>query len=115
MQLSRAILRRSGIFDFVLQRFVDGVLVPFATYGQISLEEARFLSELAAEAQSERPIIEIGSLFGSSTKVLLTAKKPDQPLIAVDLFSWNPAQLTPEQHFMVTTLGLECFAEKIRG
>lgn len=114
-RVARALLRRSGITDFARKRFVQEVLVPFVTFGQISLEEARYLAELAQQARGTQPIIEIGTLFGSSTKVLLLNKDHDQPMVAVDLFSWNPAQLTSEQHYMVTTMGLRAFAGEAAG
>jgi hypothetical protein len=31
-------------------------------------------------------------------------------MISVDLFRWNPAELTQTQHYKVTTLGLHAFA-----
>ncbi|MGH7463320.1 MAG: hypothetical protein ACREMA_20115, partial [Longimicrobiales bacterium] len=37
---------------------------------EISLAEARFLGELIQRAPAGRPIIEIGTLFGASTRVL---------------------------------------------
>jgi hypothetical protein len=88
----------------------EHMILPFATQGQIELEEAIFLAELTREVRDGGPIIEIGTLFGSSTRVILQNKGTNQPLIAVDHFSWNPAHLTPEQHCTVTTLGLRAFA-----
>ena len=43
--------------------------------GEISLEEARFLSELVKSVQSNGPIVEIGTLFGKSTFVLLLGSR----------------------------------------
>jgi len=67
--------------------------------GQISIAEARFLSELVRSSDPTRPIIEIGTLFGHSTIVMTLAKTLTQQLITVDNFSWNPLGLSPEAHF----------------
>lgn len=67
---------------------------------------------MALEARGTRPVIEVGSLFGSSTKVLLLNKSDKQPIVAVDRFSWNPAHLTPEQHYMIATAGLQAFTRE---
>ena len=36
-------------------------------------------------------------------------------MISVDLFRWNPAELTQTQHYKVTTLGLHAFAAQASG
>ncbi|MBX3426411.1 MAG: class I SAM-dependent methyltransferase [Pirellulales bacterium] len=36
------------------------------------------------------PIVEIGALFGWTTQLLASLKRPEQALIAVDNFCWNP-------------------------
>jgi hypothetical protein len=115
MSLMGRIARATGVYGFLQEHYVQRILVPFVTSGQISLEEAIFPAELTREARGNGPIIEIGTLFGSSTKVILVNKGPQQPLIAVDLFCWNPSQLTQTQHYMVTTLGLHAFAGKTSG
>jgi hypothetical protein len=115
MSLTGRIARLTGVYDFVQERYVQRILIPFATSGQIFLEEARFLAELTRETRGDRPIIEIGNLFGCATKVLLLNKDPQQPAIAVVLFCWNPAQLTQTQHHLVTELGLYTFAGHTSG
>ena len=70
--------------------------------GQLSLEESRLLSELVRASDSERPIIEIGTLFGYSTTVITLAKKRSQRLITVDNYCWNPLGISPETHFQIT-------------
>lgn len=70
--------------------------------GQISIVEARLLQELVRESDPTRPIIEIGTLFGFSTIVMALAKHPQQRLITVDNYSWNPLGISPEVHFAVT-------------
>jgi hypothetical protein len=42
--------------------------------------------------------------------VILLNKSPLQPVIAVDLFNWNPAHLSPDQHYRILSLGLRSFA-----
>jgi hypothetical protein len=118
MSLMRRIALVSGvysIYSLFRQMLFQRMLLPFATEGQISLEEAVFLGELTREARGDGPIVEIGALFGSSTKVILLNKAREQPVLAVDLFSWNPAHLTPKQHYTVTTLGLRAFAGESSG
>ena len=115
MSLMLRITQVTGIYYLFQKKFFQMMLLPFATKGQISLEEAIFLAELTREARGEGPIVEVGTLFGSSTKVILLNKAPQQPLLAVDIFNWNPAHLTPEQHYRVTTLGLQAFAGDASG
>ena len=50
--------------------------------GQISLIEARALGGLVRGADPERPIIEIGTLFGWSTLVMTLSKADDQEVIS---------------------------------
>jgi predicted O-methyltransferase YrrM len=69
---------------------------------EISLSAARFLGELVRRAAPGRPIVEIGTLFGSSTRVLIMFKPVETPLITVDSFRWNPHGLTREQHARIT-------------
>src|SRR5688572_9170076 len=65
---------------------------------EISVSEARFLGELVRRAARGQPIIEIGTLFGSSTRLLILFKPVETPLITVDSFRWNPHGLTRAQH-----------------
>lgn len=39
--------------------------------GQISIEESQFLFELVSGSDPTRPIIEVGTLYGASTLILL--------------------------------------------
>jgi len=71
--------------------------------GQLSIEEARLLSELVRQSDPSRPIIEIGTLFGFSTTVMVLAKRPEQRLITVDNFSWNPLGISTKAHFSITS------------
>jgi len=75
--------------------------------GEISMNESRFLMELVQSARLAGPIIEIGSLFGSSTKIILISKKPEQIVISVDNYSWNPFDFPSELHQDLTAQLLE--------
>lgn len=76
----------------------------------ISLEEARFLMQLVSRLGTRGPILEIGTLFGWSTRVLALAKPDGMRLITVDNYSWNPLGLTPEEHRWVTHASLTAIA-----
>jgi len=71
-------------------------------FGEITMEEARFLGDLVRRAPMEGPIIEIGTLFGWSTRIITMAKPVEQPLITVDNCIWNPWGLSPEEHRWLT-------------
>ncbi len=80
--------------------------------GQITLAEARFLAELMRGLASPGPIVEIGTLFGWSTSVIVLAKDPERELITVDNYSWNPFGLPPALHEATTHAAL---ADAIAG
>jgi predicted O-methyltransferase YrrM len=75
--------------------------------GQITLEESRFLGSVIRELDSNRPIIEVGTLFGWSTRVIALYKPQGMELITVDAYKWNPLGLSPEHHAAITTNILE--------
>jgi predicted O-methyltransferase YrrM len=79
---------------------------------ETSLEESRFLGNLAQRVADDGCIIEIGTLFGSSTRVLALFKPPTAKLITVDSFSWNPHGLTRRHHARLTRALL---AEAVHG
>jgi len=70
--------------------------------GQLSIEECRLLGELVRKSDSQRPIIEIGTLFGFSTIIITIFKQQSQELITVDNYSWNPLGISPEAHYRIT-------------
>lgn len=70
--------------------------------GEVSLEESRFLGELVRRAPADRPIVEIGTLFGTSTRILALFKARETPLITVDSFRWNPHGLPRPLHARIT-------------
>ena len=84
--------------DYKELQIIKTLLAP----SQVSLEEARFLGALTAGADKTRPILEIGTLFGYSTRIIALSKDPAQPLITVDNYSWNPLGISPEIHFKAT-------------
>jgi hypothetical protein len=44
------------------------------------------------------PIIEIGTLLGITTTAMALVKAPEQKIITVDLYCWNPWGFTPDVH-----------------
>ena len=92
--LNRLLIRLPG-YRALAQRLLRGS-------SEVSLMEGRFLGELVRRAAPQRPIIEIGTLFGSSTRIMALFKDPATPLLTVDRFGWNPFGLRPAQHRSVT-------------
>jgi predicted O-methyltransferase YrrM len=68
-------------------------------YGGVREDELPLLEALVHEAADHPgPIIEIGTLLGLTTVILAALKRPDQRLITVDSYVWNPWSLSPEEH-----------------
>jgi len=62
-------------------------------------EAVPFLQRLVRESRRHPgPIIEIGTLLGITTTHMALAKAPEQRIITVDLYCWNPWGLSPEIH-----------------
>lgn len=62
-------------------------------------EAVPFLQRLVRESRRySGPIIEIGTLLGVTTTHMALAKAPEQRIITVDLYCWNPWGLTPAIH-----------------
>jgi hypothetical protein len=72
------------------------------SYGEITLVESIFLSELIQGLTVPGPIVEIGTLFGRSTLVIAANKDSKRELITIDNYSWNPLGLKPEVHSRIT-------------
>src|SRR5688572_5138150 len=70
--------------------------------GQVSLTEARFLGELVRSLRATGPIVEIGTLFGWTARIITLNKDPGRELITVDGYFWNPLGLAPDDHSRVT-------------
>lgn len=49
------------------------------------------------------PIIEIGTLLGLTTTTMALVKAPEQKIITVDLYCWNPWGFTPDVHEALTS------------
>jgi predicted O-methyltransferase YrrM len=102
----KKLLKATRIYDRLEEHFIEKLLIPFAAVGPISVREAGFLAHITRGLQSDRPIIEIGMLFGRSTWFIATNKKDNQRLIAVDNFSWNPCGISPRHHRRLTEVVL---------
>jgi predicted O-methyltransferase YrrM len=98
--MTEAFRRRAGIDKWVERALEMPV-------GQVSLTEARFLGDIVRSLSESGPIVEIGTLFGWSTKVIVLHKESNRDLITVDGFYWNPLGLSPQDHFRVTAGILE--------
>lgn len=48
------------------------------------------------------PIIEVGTLVGITTTNMALAKTPEQKIITVDVYCWNPWGLSPDTHEALT-------------
>lgn len=76
--------------------------VPALSSGELTLSETKFLMDIIGELTVPGPIIEIGTLFGSSARAIVLAKEQERALICVDAYCWNPLRLPPELHFQIT-------------
>lgn len=71
--------------------------------GGLTSEEGARVCELVREASAFRgPIVEFGTLFGLTTRLMAGAKSEGQAIISVDNFCWNPFGLTPRLHEQFT-------------
>lgn len=53
-------------------------------------------------AKHPGPIVEIGTLLGVTTTNMALVKAPQQKIITVDVFCWNPWGLSPDAHEALT-------------
>jgi len=74
-----------------------------ARSGELSVGEARFLGQLASQVTPGDPLIEIGTLFGTSAKVLVMFKPSASRLITVDNYRWNPYGFSRRMHYQLTS------------
>lgn len=70
----------------------------FVFGGLTTADEARLVELVRRAAGHDGPILEFGTLFGITTRLIATAARPDQPVITLDNFSWNPFGLPPAVH-----------------
>ena len=72
--------------------------------GGLTADEETALARLVVEA-GPGPVIEFGTLFGLTTRLIAQAARPDQRVITVDNFCWNPFGLPAPLH--------EAFARRV--
>jgi hypothetical protein len=99
-RVRRAIRRVAGTDEWIC----SALTLPL---GQISLGESRALGALVAGLTEPGPIVEVGTLFGWSTRVMVLFKDPTRELITVDSYVWNPLLLPAEQHARATGAALQ--------
>jgi predicted metal-dependent enzyme (double-stranded beta helix superfamily) len=81
-------------WDLTGMAFQEGTIFP---------EEQPLLRELVEASNAlPGPIIEIGTLFGSTTTLLALWKAPQKKIVTVDNYSWNPWQISPLVHRRLT-------------
>jgi hypothetical protein len=65
----------------------------------VEAEGLSLIERLVVESRKYRgPIIEIGTLIGITTTKIALAKAPEQKVITVDAYCWNPWGLSPDTH-----------------
>ena len=102
MKLISFFLHKSGLFTRLQEHFLETLLMNCAVRCQISMREARFLAEITKDLRTPGPIVEIGTLFGRSTRAICTTKEANREFLTVDNFFWNPCGLSKEQHSGLT-------------
>ncbi len=70
----------------------------FALGGLTAEEDLRIAELVHAAAGWPGPIVEFGTLFGLTTRLIAAEKRAGQPVITVDNFCWNPFGLPPALH-----------------
>ena len=98
--LARSIIRnRADLVSLVLgyTRFVDAKADGF--WGSLTEEEEETLSSIIKDiVKDQGPIIEFGTLFGTTTLLIAGIKGLNQKLITLDNFSWNPFMMSSKDH-----------------
>jgi len=89
------------------ERDAEAVMRAPLEAGQITFEESLALYETTRSIEGPGPVVEVGTLFGSSTRIMALAKDPGRPLISVDIYRWNPLGLGPDSHFGLTSFLLQ--------
>lgn len=68
-------------------------------WGSITREDMlAIIKNVEKAATYPGSIIEIGALFGFTTQLIAAHKPKEKPLIAVELFCWNPFGLSRDDH-----------------
>ena len=72
---------------------------PERALGTLTAEEEGRIAELVGRAAShDGPILEFGTLFGLSTRLIAMHAPSGRRVITIDNFSWNPLALPPALH-----------------
>jgi hypothetical protein len=66
--------------------------------GLSATDEAGLAALVARAAVHPGPVVEFGTLFGVTTRLIAAAAAPGQAVITVDNFSWNPFGLPTAAH-----------------
>ena len=61
-------------------------------------DEARLVDLVQRAAAHDGPLVEFGTLFGVTTRLIAATARPGQKVITLDNFSWNPFGLPPAVH-----------------
>jgi Methyltransferase domain len=78
----------------------------------VEAEGIPFIQRLVRESRKNSgPIVEVGTLLGITTTNIALAKAPDQKIITVDLYCWNPWGFAPEVHEAITAQMLHYLVE----
>lgn len=70
----------------------------FALGGLTHVEEMEIIKLVQKAKQFSGPIIEFGTLFGITTKLMASVAAESQRIVTVDNFCWNPFGLTLQLH-----------------
>jgi hypothetical protein len=69
----------------------------------VEAEAITFIQRIVRESRRHAgPIIEVGTLLGVTTTNMALAKSPEQKIITVDNYCWNPWALSPDVHASLT-------------
>ena len=70
----------------------------------VEAEAIPFIQRLVRESRKfPGPIVEVGTLLGITTTNMALAKAPEQKIITIDSYCWNPWALTPDVHEALTS------------
>jgi hypothetical protein len=73
-------------------------------HATVELEAIPMIHRLVRESRKyPGPIIEVGTLLGITTTTMALVKAPEQKIITVDLYCWNPWGFTPDVHEALTS------------
>ena len=74
----------------------------FALGGLTEIEEVAVVGLVKKASVYQGPILEFGTLFGITSKLIASVAGAGQRVITIDNFCWNPFGLPPELHEMFT-------------